>query len=311
MRNFSSLILLLLSITSCSLKAPKEKWELSTFRPEFEEERAYNHIENQLNFGYRIPQSSAHKKCRNYIKQNFKTKGYLVSEKEGLKQTNKGLTHIFNITAKYKPKEKSRILLATSYDSRNVSLTDNNPILAANSGASGVAVLLEIARLIKQDSLNIGVDFVFFDAKDQGNEIQPKTFNVGAQSWVENTTTEYKYGIVLDMVAAKNATFVKEEFSGYFCKDLQNELWDIANKLNFKEYFPPDNIANLLVNDHYYINNHSRGKIPTLILTDYKTKDKSYFKNWHTHKDNVENIDKKTLKVVGQTLIEHLYLKRK
>jgi hypothetical protein len=302
---------LLLIIQACSLKAPKSEWELSTFRPEFDEDIAYSFVEKQISFGYRNPGSPGHKKCRSFITETLQEQGYLVSEKEDLKQSAQGLIHIYNLKASFQPEKKKRIFLATSYDSRYKSQTDDQPILGANSAASGVAVMLEIAQLLNTDSLDYGIDFLFFDAQDQGHEIQAKTYNLGAQSWVKNNTTEYDYGLVLDMVGAPNATFVKEEFSGYFCKDIQDKIWEIAKQRNFEQYFPEHNITNLLINDHFQINNYSRGKTPTLLLTDFDSQKKSYFPEWHTHQDSMGSVDKKTLKAIGQTIIELLYLKTK
>lgn len=307
------LIIIFLSIYSCGFINKEKDANISTFSPAFNEETAYDYIINQLKFGNRIPESKAHQQCQLMIQRHFMNLGYLVKSEKSIKQAGKGLITINNLMASYKvDNPKKRILLATHYDTRYLS-NDSIPVPVpgANDGASGTSVLMEIANVLKLDSVEYDIDFVFFDGQDQGSDAYPKTWNLGAQKWAKSNKVSYDYGIVIDMVGAKDAQFVKEKFSSYFCEDLQNKIWSIGDKLNYSNYFSKENTVEQLVNDHYFINNYSKSKVPTLLITDYRAKTNSYFPQWHTKDDVIEYIHKPTLKAVGQTMVELLYLKDK
>lgn len=306
-----AIAILLFSMFSCGLANREEKSTISTSTPVFNEETAYGYITDQLKFGPRIPETKSHKLCQNFIQRHFMNNGFRVKSEKAIKQGGNGLLTITNIMASYQVENpKKRILLATHYDTRYLS-NDSipEPVPGANDGGSGTSVLMEIANVLKKDSLNYDVDFVFFDGQDQGNDSYPKTWNLGAQKWAKSNKSSYDYGIVIDMVGAKDAKFVKEKFSSYFCEDLQNKVWDIGQELNYGEFFPKDNKVEQLINDHYFINNYSKSKVPTLLITDFRAEESSYFPQWHTKNDVLNHIHKPTLKAVGQTLVELLYQK--
>jgi len=308
---YTVLIFLLLSVSACGLINKEKKVKLSTFTPAFNENVAYSYIENQLAFGNRIPETKAHQQCQIMIQRHFMDLGFMVKSEKAIKQGGRGLVTINNIVASYKVENPTKqILLATHYDTRALS-NDSipEPVPGANDGASGTSVLMEIANVIKKDSINYNIDFVFLDGQDQGSDAYPKTWNLGAQRWSKSNKKSYEYGIVIDMVGAKDAQFVKEKFSSYFCEDLQNKVWNIGEQLDYETYFPQDNTVEQLINDHYFINNYSKSKVPTLLIADYRSKEGKYFPQWHTKDDVLEHIHKPTLKVIGQTLVELLYLK--
>jgi len=308
---FKAFFILLLSVYSCGLINKEKDTKISTFSPAFNEETAYDYIFNQVKLGNRIPETQPHNLCQVMIQKHFMGLGYLVKSEKSIKQAGRGLITINNLMASYKvDNPEKKILLATHYDTRYLS-NDSIPVPVpgANDGASGTAVLMEIANVLKMDSVNYDIDFVFFDGQDQGHDDFPKTWNLGAQKWAKSNKNSYDYGIVLDMVGAKDAQFVKEKFSSYFCEDLQNKLWSIGEELDYDSYFSADNTVEQLVNDHYFINNYSKSKVPTLLITDYRSKTNSYFPQWHTKNDVLEHIHKPTLKAVGQSLVELLYLK--
>ncbi len=308
---YTVLILLLLSVAACGHINKENKVKLSTSTPAFNENVAYSYIESQLEFGNRIPETKAHQQCQIMIQRHFMNLGFMVKSEKAIKQGGQGLVTINNIVASYKVENPTKqILLATHYDTRALS-NDSipEPVPGANDGASGTSVLMEIANVIKKDSINYNIDFVFLDGQDQGSDSYPKTWNLGAQRWSKSNKKSYDYGIVIDMVGAKDAQFVKEKFSSYFCEDLQNKVWNIGEQLDYETYFPQDNTVEQLINDHYFINNYSKSKVPTLLIADYRAKEKKYFPQWHTKDDVLEHIHKPTLKVIGQTLVELLYLK--
>lgn len=309
-KHFILLFFISLIIGSCDLISSKKNQELSMFTPDFNNEQTYSYIEEQLKFGPRIPESKAHQLCQSFIQKHFMKQGFHVTSSQSIKQGGKGLITINNIVASYKSENpKKKILLATHYDTRYLS-NDSVPdfIPGANDGASGTAVLMELANIIKKDSLPFDIDFIFFDGQDQGHDSYIKTWCLGAQKWAKSNKTSYDFGIVLDMVGAKDATFAKETFSSYFCKELQDKVWEIGSELGYESYFPENNTVEQLINDHYFINNLTKSKSPTLLLTDYRSEKESYFPQWHLKTDDLNHIDKSTLKVIGQTLVELLYL---
>ena len=223
-----------------------------------------------------------------------------------------------NIIASFSHKKNNRIALFAHWDSRHIADHDtknqSSPILGANDGGSGVGVLLELARLFSNRNPNIGVDIILFDAEDYGQPedskfpIMQDSWCLGSQYWSKNPhKPNYfaQYGILLDMVGAKNSTFRHEQISSYFAPNILQKVWRKASQLGFRKYFVYED-ARQIIDDHYYVNTITG--IPTIDIIEYDPATESNFnKHWHTHKDNMDNIDKNTLHAVGQTLLEVIY----
>jgi Zn-dependent M28 family amino/carboxypeptidase len=191
-------------------------------------------------------------------------------------------------------------------------------VLAANDGASGVAVMLELARQLQQaDSLRIGVDFICFDAEDWGTPQWDhntyantgEVWALGAEYWSKNTHVENyapRYGILLDMVGGQGAQFFQERLSKQYAQPIINKVWAAAKVVGFGSYFP-DSPGEYITDDHVPVNTHAN--IPTIdVIPFYPDCQQSGFgPTWHTVNDDMQHIDKNTLKAVGQTLIQVLY----
>lgn len=284
--------------------------------PEFNQDSAFSFIEKQVSFGPRVPNTATHDKCADYLVNKLKAFDLNIIVQEGkVTAFDNTVLNIKNIIAEYKPELNNRILLVAHWDTRPFADQDtkqrNEPILGANDGASGVGVLLEVARSIKNSGLNIGVDIILFDAEDYGQpegtmiERKSDTYCLGSQYWAKNMhkpNYSPRYGILLDMVGSKGATFAKEGTSMHFAPEIVKKVWIAASKIGYSDYFinfPADPITD----DHLYIN--AIAKIPTIDIIHYDANTKSNFgAYWHTHNDNMEVIDKNTLKAVGQTLLE-------
>jgi len=215
-------------------------------------------------------------------------------------------------------------MLCAHWDSRPWADNDpdernwKTPVMAANDGASGVAVMLELARLIQAaDSLKVGVDFICFDAEDWGTpQWDTNTYNttgdvwaLGAAYWASNPhVADYRprYGILLDMVGGQGAQFYQERFSKQYAQPILNKVWAAAKVVGFGSYFP-DSSGEYITDDHTPINTQAR--IPTIdIIPFYPDCQQSGFgPTWHTINDDMEHIDKNTLQAVGQTLVQVLY----
>ncbi|MCW3785042.1 M28 family peptidase [Plebeiibacterium sediminum] len=289
--------------------------------PSFNADSAYQYVDAQVAFGPRVPNTEAHTKCAEYLSSKLEEFGadVIVQEAQLIAFDNKVL-NAKNIIGQYNPKIKNRVMLFAHWDSRPFAdhcedpAKRNDPILGANDGASGVGVLLEVARCLKNDTLPIGIDIIFFDAEDYGIpdhldvQWKPDTWCLGSQYWSKNPhTPDYyaQYGILLDMVGAPQATFYQEQQSLQFAPRIVKKVWNTANDIGFGNYFIYDK-GGAITDDHVYVNN-IRG-IPCIDIIQYDPSTNSSFGSyWHTHKDNMDVIDRNTMKAVGQTLLHVIY----
>ena len=296
-------------------EVPKAKIEVPIFNPD----SAYHFVEKQVSFGPRVISSTPWKNCAIWLEKKFKTYTPNVIVQEAPITTYDGKKHTLkNIIASFSPEKNNRIALFAHWDSRHIADHDTKnqdaPILGANDGGSGVGVLLELARQFSIKNPTIGVDIILFDAEDYGQPedskfpIMQDSWCLGSQYWSKNLhKPNYyaRYGILLDMVGAKNATFRKEEISSYYAPNILEKVWRKANQLGYGNHFVFEN-AKQIVDDHLYVNQITG--IPTIDIIEYDPATESNFnKHWHTHKDDMDNIDKNTLNAVGQTLLEVIY----
>ena len=284
-------------------------------RPEFNEDSAYSFVEKQVSFGPRVPNTKAHKAAGKYLTNKLKEYGFNVIEQPAkVKAYNGSTLSITNIIGEYLPDLKNRILLFAHWDSRHVadhdSIDADLPILGANDGGSGVAVLLEIARQIQIAQPTIGLDIVFFDGEDYGQPSNVGQYSsmdswcLGSQYWSNNPhRPNYRanFGILLDMVGAKNAYFTKEAYSRKYAPHVLEKVWSIAAVLGHQNHFVFNESEHVGVDDHVYVNK-IRG-IPSIDIIQYDPNTKAFAPHWHTHQDNMDVIDRKTLAAVGETVM--------
>lgn len=295
---------------------PKEK----VFVPEFNADSAYKYLDTQVAFGPRVPNTHEHAACAKYLTNTMKrfTPYVQVQSFKARAFDNTALSGK-NIISSFNPEKKKRILLGAHWDSRPFADHDpdpakrNDPILGANDGASGVAVLMEIARQFSMHQPDVGVDIIFFDLEDYG---QPQTMQenskddwaLGSQFWSRNPhiiNYRAKYGILLDMVGAEGALFHKEGTSMFYAHYIMDKVWDIAHEVGYGAYFPMQTSGSI-IDDHYYVN--TIAKIPMIDIIHYYGGSKSgFFRQWHTTYDNMENIDKDVLKAAGQVVMAVVY----
>ncbi len=317
---FSFIAFYSIFLFSCTDEKPtenKEDTQPSTTEnitaPEFNADSAYQHIVTQLSFGPRVPGTAAQTKCAAWLESSFKKYADTVYiQKAQVKQavSNK-IYPAINIISSFNPTNPNRVLLLAHWDSRPWADQDTKdtgkPILAADDGASGVAVLLEIASKLKGQNLNVGVDILLVDAEDVGkSEWSEDSYCLGTQYWAKNPHIagyRAKFGICLDMVGAKGAQFPLEGFSMQYAPDIQQRVWNIANKLGYSAYFNYSK-SRFITDDHVVINEIA--KIPCIDIINLK-QNGSFGDHWHTHNDDIQIIDKNTLKAVGQTVLQVLY----
>lgn len=286
--------------------------------PVFMEDSAYEYIQQQVDFGPRVPGTLTHKKCGDFLVQKLKSFGPnspVVSEQNSTAKTFDNFTiPIRNIIASFNPNHSNRILLAAHWDTRPFAEMDvelkNKPIDGANDGASGVGVLLEIARQLAIEKPEIGIDIIFFDAEDWGDTTgaTPDSYCLGSQYWAQNPhVPNYtaNFGILLDMVGGKNALFAIEENSWKMASTTVSTVWSTAQKLGFGDMFINQK-RGPIIDDHYYVMLYRR--FPMVDIINYDPNSYSRFGHfWHTHQDNMFWISPKTLKAVGQTVLQVVY----
>jgi hypothetical protein len=319
----------LLMVTSCNNSAPpssKIKENKTTVPqvkvPDFNADSAYYFVKGQLDFGPRVPMTKAHDDCAlwlenslkrftpNVIVQDFKARIYDGRIIEGK-----------NIIAAFNPQSKNRVFLCSHWDSRPFADHDpdpsnkNKPIAGANDGASGTGVLLEIARQLSKQNPNIGIDIILFDLEDFGPPEDKQTnqgadtWGLGSQYWSKNPHIfgyTARYGILLDMVGAPDAKFPMEAFSMYYAPDVVKKVWDVAKGLGYDDYFVYEK-GGYITDDHYFIN--QLAQIPTIdiIHLNPNSANGTFYDHWHTIQDDLSQIDRETLKVVGQTVLTVIY----
>ncbi len=319
-------LLLLCALISCGNKeaskesASVEMYTKSPNTPDFNADSAYHFVDKQVSFGPRVPNSAAHSACGEYLQEQLRRFGATIFTQEmQLTTFDNTVLQAKNIIGSYNPEEKKRILLFAHWDSRPFACRDadpanhNTPIDGADDGASGVGVLLEIARHLGQQTPAAGVDIIFFDAEDYGpppgvRNSMPDPWCLGSQFWAKNPhVPNYTadFGILLDMVGAKGATFYKESTSVRHAAPIVEKVWRTARDLGYGRYFINANGGGIL-DDHEYV---IRGRgIPCIdIINLDPDTEHSFGAYWHTLNDTMEVIDGKTLKAVGQTVMEIIY----
>ena len=290
--------------------------------PQFEADSAYFHIEKQLSFGPRVPQTKAHNNCSEYLLSKLSSFCDAAQIQQGMVELYNGeVIPCKNIIGIFSPEKKSRILLCAHWDSRPFSDQESDvkkqklAVSGADDGASGVAVLLEMARLFSIQKPNVGVDIVLFDVEDYGKPdfytgkvYTEHSWCLGSQYWSKNPhkiNYTARYGILLDMVGANGATFRKEQFSNYYAANIVNKVWNEAKKLGFSSCFL-DEMGGAVTDDHLYVN--QLAEIPCIDIIRQEMESETGFATyWHTQEDDMRNISKETLYKVGQTLLSVIY----
>ena len=310
-----------------NVEETEEVAKVNPVGPSFNADSAYAFTKAQCDFGPRDMNSRGHDLCGEWIVSKFKEYGCKVTTQtatlagyDGTKLRSR------NIMASINPEATTRILLCAHWDSRPWADNDpdsanwRKPILAANDAASGVAVMLELARIIgkskdeKAFNKQLGIDFVCFDAEDWGTPQwadvadNADSWALGAQYWSKNLPQGYeaRYGILLDMVGGVGAKFYREGMSMQYAPEIVKKVWRAAREVGFGSYFPKED-GGVITDDHVPVNQFA--KIPTIDIIPYYAdcQQSSFGPTWHTLADNMENIDKNTLKAVGQTLVQVIY----
>jgi hypothetical protein len=288
--------------------------------PKFNPDSAYAFIQKQVDFGPRVPETTGHAATKAWLISKFESFDFEVQTQDFEAKTYDGLTwDLSNIIASYNPEATKRILLAAHWDTRRIADKDterlDEPIDGANDGGSGVGVLLEIARTISSQGLKpeVGIDIILFDGEDDGEPEFASTRDntqiwwcLGSQYWSKNKhIPNYSayYGILVDLVGGKGARFYKEGYSRKYASGILKKVWDNAAQIGQGDFFLNRDSPEIL-DDHVFVNDWAG--IPMIDIIEFSP-DYGFGHYHHTHADNMEIIDRRTLKAVGETVLFTIY----
>ena len=283
--------------------------------PAFSADSAYEYVAAQVAFGPRVVNTPAHVATKQYLVNKLRGFGAEVIEQDFTAEAYDGTElRSTNIIGRYNTGRSDRLLLAAHWDTRHLadSPLEDDPtavVDGADDGASGVGVLLEIARQLQQTPPNIGVDIVFFDAEDYGESGSGSvdSWGLGSQYYSRNLPPgKPRYGILLDMVGAKDARFAIEGVSQNYAPEVVKKVWNLAGSIpKFAPYFP-QTPGRGVTDDHYFVNTIAR--IPMVDIINHRPDTETGFvPHWHTDRDDMSVIDAATLRAVGQVVTAVVY----
>lgn len=299
--NFTAL-LLIFTCVSCQPKSPL-----------FSGENAFQHLIKQCSFGPRNPGSEGHKNTLNYYLKTFNGLADTVftqSFEDEMPRT-RAKVKMNNVIAQFNRESNKQIMISAHWDTRPWADTGSimkkeMPILGANDGASGVAVIIELAYIFKQNPPPIGVSLVLFDAEDYGVPGDSWTYCKGSQYFARNLPISYpEYGINIDMIADRQPEFYIERISYQQNASLVLELWELSEELGLKAF--KKQAKDSIFDDHVPL--YEIAGIPAINIIDFDyPNDKTNY--WHTHNDIVQNCSPNGLYQVGTLLVNHIYNKK-
>lgn len=271
----------------------------------FDGQKAFAGIETQVAFGPRVPGSPAHSLCANYLAETFSQRADTVWTDRWSHVTSAGDTlPLVNIGASFNPQNRDRVLLCAHWDSRPVAEHDpdpakrDQPIPGANDGGSGVAVLLELARVFSAERPEVGVDLVLFDGEDYGDFYAGTDVLLGSRRFASRARGYRNIlGILLDIVGDRNARFLYEGYSWSWLRKDVLLLWDTAESLGYGKYFPRQ-AGPSAIDDHVPLQQAGIRCIDIVQMG---------LPYWHTHADTPDKCSAATLEAVGRTVAAVVY----
>ncbi len=289
----------LLSLTSLLLTGCAAQ----TARPKFDADKSFAMLKKQCDFGPRYPGSEAHRKLKDALVAEMKKHSNRVAVQSFRHKWGNRTLDMWNVIASFGPAEGKEILLCAHWDTRptadqEIELADQKkPIMGANDGGSGVAVLLELARIFKQQPPKAPVTIVLFDGEDLGPTV--KDMFLGSRYYASrlDNPRRIRYGILLDMIGDKELRIYRERNSDAAAPEIVGKVWKTAARLGFEKHFidkPKYDISD----DHLpFI---ERG-VPCVDVIDFD------YAHWHTLEDTIDKCSPESLRIVGETIAEVVY----
>ena len=301
MKNIYHIICIgILTVMGCQAQVPK-----------FDGDKAFAHLVAQCDFGPRNPGSVGHKKALTYfmdVLTPLADTTFTQPFTDTMPRT-KMKVQMHNVIARFNSTAAKQIMISAHWDTRpwgdrgTSIMGKDQPIMGANDGASGVAVILELARILHEKAPKIGVNLVLFDAEDYGKSGDSWTYCIGSQYFARNLPISYPaYAINLDMIGDKNLELFIERYSYQQNAALVLELWDLAESLKLPAF--KKQAKYMIFDDHVPL--YEIAGIPAIDLIDFDYPDEKT--NYHhTHNDVVANCSPNSLWQVGTLMVHHIY----
>ena len=274
--------------------------------PGFSGDKAFGYLTAQCDFGPRTPGSAAHDNCLDYLVQTLNKSADQVFTQQFMFSfgSPKQSAAAANVIARFQPAKKDRILLCAHWDSRPWADNDpdpenhGKPVLGANDGASGVAVLLHIAELLKAQSTQLGIDIVLFDAEDAGDHYQDQTWAQGAAAFARDYARSFnpRYAILLDMIGDADLNIYKDQYSVMYSRPVVDKIWNKAAELGIYEFIA--DVGYAVYDDHVPL---LRAGIQSVDIIDFN------YTYWHTVNDVPKNCSAASLEKVGRVVAGVIY----
>lgn len=276
---------------------------------QFDANRAFTYLKKQVDFGTREPGSRGHRLCLDFLNAELRQLADTVRLQPFEFQDMRNQKHFMltNVIASFNPRAQKRIFFAAHWDTRpradyDIKKNRSKPIPGANDGASGVAVLLEIAQQLKEAPADIGVDLIFFDGEDYGEEGHLEDYFLGSRYFAKHAAGyRPEYGVLLDMIGDANLNIPKEGFSNQYLPQIVDKVWRIARDLGYTEF--EDRQGLQISDDHLVLIKHG---IPCIDVIDFEYPDRSH-RYWHTLKDTPDKCSPQSLEVVGRVMMDLIY----
>jgi len=293
-------LLIVILLTGCGNKKPVEI-------PDFDGQEAFAYLEKQVSFGPRVPGTESNTACREYIKSFFDSLGAETDtlEFEHIDKVTGKAVKMVNILAHFKGGNENakRYLFAAHYDTRPRAEHDpdstkrNEWIAGANDGASGVAVLMELGKLVAKQKPNASIDFVILDGEDYGRPGDLHEYFLGAKDLIlRKIKGKYQWAIIVDMIGDRDLKIYREKFSQKYFPELNDRVWDIAKELGKTAFV--DSAGQQVYDDHL---SFMTIKLPSIVVIDFK------YPYWHTTHDTPDKCSPVSLKTVGDVLATLIY----
>ena len=287
-------VLAVLSLSACRDKprAPRE----------FDSATAFEYIKTQVGFGPRIPGTEAHRKMGDWLDSLLRQRADTVVVQRWNHVTAAGHTlPLRNFIARFNPTAEKRILLLAHWDSRPISDSPRSqdstkPVLGANDGGSGVALLLGVADVLKRAPPTAGVDLLFVDGEDYGDFTKsPADVLIGSRYYAANQLAGSKplYAVLFDLVADKDLQLYQEGNSLVGAPEVVELVWSIAKDLGYGGYFI-SSPRHTLIDDHLEL---QKAGIRAIDVVDFD------YPAWHTTEDTIDKVSPGSLQVVGDVAL--------
>ena len=283
----------------------------------FNGDEAYTYVSDQMNINsthYRIPGTKGREECAQYFIDKFQQIDPLINY--SLHNFTVQSIECQNVLFKMNENFTNIIILGAHYDTRAKATKDNPsfPVPGANDGASGSAVLIELAKALysRLNNLSVQIWFLFFDAEDQGYDLGAgipgwdwiegsEQFVLEIDSFYNSSKENFDAMILLDMVGGENLRFINEQYS---TSSLMNELFEIGRQLGFTSAFPIDPIVTGIYDDHLPFINHG---IPSADLIIKFWDEPAEWPYHHTTGDDISHISNNSLEITGRTVEQFIY----